>query len=145
MVRGDIPSLRIEGRENIVLKSDASKTNLGYTRALVHSGLSGLRRGRDSQLDGQPLSAVLTPSARAGLNLAVIGAGAGLLAFYLSGGRHRVAKTVVCGVAGGAIGFLAGFTWKSRHLTANMARSAFKEMGVVRDEHWLGKHPIDFA
>jgi hypothetical protein len=131
---------------SILVKPEASsKTNLGYTRALVHSGLSGLRRGRDSQLDGQPLSVVLTPSTRAGLNLAVIGACAGLLAFYLSRGRHRVAKTVVCGVAGSAIGFLAGFTWKSRHLTANMARSAFKEIGQVRDEHWLGKHPIDFG
>lgn len=134
------------GQRSILVKPEASsKTNLGYTRALVHSGLSGLRQGRDSQLDGQPLSAVLTPSARAGLNLAVIGSFAGLLALYLPGRRHRIAKTVVCGLAGSAIGFVAGFTWKSRHFTANMARSAFKEMGAVRDERWLEKHPIDFG
>ena len=127
------------------MKPDASsKTNLGYTRALVHSGLSGMRRGRDSELDGQPLSALLTRSARTGLNLALIGACAGVLAFYLSG-RRRIARTVACGVAGSALGFVAGFVWKTRHLTASMGRSAFKEMGVVRDERWIEKHPIDFG
>jgi hypothetical protein len=48
-------------------------------------------------------------------------------------------------VAGGAIGFAAGFTWKTRDLTASMARSAMKEMGTVRDEHWIEKHPVDYG
>lgn len=133
------------GRGNILVKPDASsKTNRHYGRELVHSGISGLRTGRDAQLHGQPLSAVLTRSARASLNLAALGACAGLLQFCLSD-RRRIARTVAWGVAGGVIGFVAGFTWKTRDLTATMARSALKEMGTVRDERWLDKHPISYG
>ncbi|MGB8770538.1 MAG: hypothetical protein WCC92_13035 [Candidatus Korobacteraceae bacterium] len=126
------------------MKAGSSKANRGYGRALVHSGLSGLRRGRDSQLEGQRLSAVLTRSALGSLGLAAIGACAGLLPFYLSR-RHRIARSAVWGVAGGVIGFAAGFTWKTRDLTASMARSAIKEMGTVRDEHWIERHPINYG
>lgn len=126
------------------MKEGSSKTGLGYGRALVSSGLSGMRRGRDSQLDGRPLSALLARSALASLRLAAIGACAGLLPFYLSR-RHRIARSIGCGLAGGAIGFAAGFTWRTRDLTASMARSAMKEMGTVRDERWIERHPIDYA
>jgi len=132
------------GRSILVKPDASSKTNRHYGRELVHSGISGLRTGRDSQLHGQPLSAVLTRSARASLSLAALGACAGLLQFCLSD-RRRIARTVAWGVAGGVIGFVAGFTWKTRDLTANMARSALKEMGTVRDERWLDKHPISYG
>ena len=55
------------------------------------------------------------------------------------------AKTVACGLVGSAIGFVAGFAWKTRDLTEGMAHSAAKQMGVVRDQHWLERHPIDYA
>ena len=62
------------------MKQDgSSKTYLRYGRTLVKSGVSGLRSGGESHLNGQPLSAVLTRSARASLSLATIGACAGLL------------------------------------------------------------------
>lgn len=126
------------------MKEGPSKTKLHYGRALVHSGLSGLRSGRDSQLEGRRLSAVLTRSALASLSLAALGACAGLLGFHRHD-RRSISRTVVFVVAGSAIGFAAGFTWKTRNLTASMARSAMKEMGTVRDEHWIEKHPIDYA
>jgi hypothetical protein len=121
------------------------KDRLQYGRALVNSGLSGLRNGRDSHLQGQPLSEVLTTSSRGALGLAAIGTCAALIGSCFSGRRHRSAKAVGFGVAGSAIGFILGLTWKTRELTACMGRSAMKEMGAVRDEHWLRSHPIDYA
>jgi hypothetical protein len=35
--------------------------------------------------------------------------------------------------------------WKSRHLSASVAGSAMKNIGKVRDQQWLTKHPIDYA
>ena len=42
----------------------SSSTYLRYGRTLVKSGVSGLRSGGESHLNGQPLSAVLDPSLR---------------------------------------------------------------------------------
>ncbi len=121
------------------------KNGLQYGRALVNSGLSGLRNGRDSHLHGQPLSDVMTDSARGALGLAAIGTCAALLGSCFSGRRNRSTKAVGFGVAGSLIGFVLGLSWTTRELTASMGRSALKEMGTVRDEHWLQTHPIDYA
>jgi hypothetical protein len=49
------------------------------------------------------------------------------------------------GLLGGAIGFGAALVWQSRCLAASVAHGAFRNMGRVRDEHWLERHPIDYA
>jgi hypothetical protein len=121
------------------------RSRVQYGRALVNSGLSGLRSGRDSHLHGQPLSDVLTESARGALGLAVIGTCVAVVGSYFTGQRARSLRAVGYGAVGSAIGFVIGFTWKTRELSASMGRSALKEMGVVRDEHWLESHPIDYA
>ncbi len=115
-----------------------------YGKTLVKSGVSGLRSGRESHLHGQPLVSVLTQSARASLGMATLGAIAGLLQ-CVSRRRHRVPKTLAWSAIGSTVGFCAGFAWKTRALTASMGRSSLKQMGVVRDEHWLERHPIDYA
>ena len=120
------------------------KSGLQYGRALVNSGLSGLRNGRDSHLQGQHLSDALTDSARGALGLAAIGTCAALIGSCFAP-RDRRAKAVGYGVAGSVIGLVVGLAWKTRELTASMGRSALKEMGTVRDEHWLQTHPIDYA
>jgi hypothetical protein len=128
------------------MKADRSSSKyFRYGRTLVQSGVSGLRNGRETHLNGKPLSSVLTQSARASISLATIGACAGLLRLYVSDRRGRVPKTVAWSVIGSAIGFCAGFAWKTRDLTASMGRSSLKQMRVVRDEHWLERHPIDYA
>jgi hypothetical protein len=128
------------------MKPDGSSTAyLRYGRTLVKSGVSGLRSGRESHLHGQPLSAILTQSARASLSLATIGACAGVLRFYANGRRDRLPKTIAWSMLGSAIGFCAGFAWKTRELTGSMGRSSLKQMGAVRDQHWLERHPIDYA
>lgn len=119
--------------------------HIRYGRDLVKSGVSGLGDGRDAHLNGRSLSDVLGESARASLGLATLGACAGLLRYYLPARRGRLAKTIACGLLGGAFGFLAGFGWKTRELAESMTRSAAKQMGDVRDQHWLSEHPIDYA
>ena len=121
------------------------ESRLRYGRELVKSGVSGLNDGRDAHLNGRSLSDVLSESARASLGIATLGACAGLLRYYLPARRGRVIKTIACGLLGGAFGFLAGFGWKTRDLAESMTRSAAKEMGNVRDQHWLAKNPIDYA
>lgn len=128
------------------MKPDGHSTAyLRYGRTLVKSGVAGLRSGRESHLHGQPLSEVLSESARASLSLATIGACAGLLRICVSGRRGRFPKTLAWSVVGSAIGFCAGFAWQTRELTASMGRSSLKQMGAVRDQHWLERHPIDYA
>jgi len=46
---------------------------------------------------------------------------------------------------GGAIGFSAGMAWKNRGVTGSAVSEALSSMGKVRDEHWLDRHPIDYA
>jgi len=128
------------------MKTEQSfRSNLRYGRELMKSGVEGLSNGREQHLQGQPLSQALALSARASLGLATLGACAGLMRYYLPARRARIAKTVACGLVGSAIGFLAGFAWNTRGLTESMTRSAGKEMRVVRDQHWLDRHPIDYA
>jgi hypothetical protein len=120
-------------------------SRIRYGKELVKSGVSGLSDGREAHLNGRPLSDVLSESARASLGLATLGACAGLLRYCLPARRGRVVKTIACGLLGGAFGFVAGFGWKTRDLAESMTRTAAKEMGNVRDQHWLAKHPIDYA
>jgi len=49
------------------------------------------------------------------------------------------------GLLGSAIGFGAGIAWQDRRLAASVARGALRNIGRVRDEHWLEGHPIDYA
>ncbi len=120
-------------------------TYLRYGRSLANSGAAGMRSGRDAYLNGKPLGAVLTQKARASLGLAAIGACAGLLQCFVSGRDRRIPKSIVLGAVGSAVGFIAGFSWKTRDLTTSMVQGAARNMGSVRDEHWLDRHPIDYA
>lgn len=126
-------------------KQHSLESHIRYGRELLKSGVSGLGDGRDAHLNGRALSEVLSESAKASLGLATLGACAGLLRYCLPARRARLMQTLACGLIGGAFGFLAGFGWHSRELAESMTRSASREMGTVRDQHWLSVHPIDYA
>ena len=121
-----------------------SKSNVDYGRKLVDSALEGARSGEDKFLQEEPLAPYLNESARLALRPAVIGTCLGILG-SLSNGRHSSARTVACGVLGGAIGFGAGLLWESRDLAASVASSAWKNVSKTRDEHWFEQNPIDYA
>ena len=116
-----------------------------YGRTLVDSGVNGMRKGGQSYLAGQPLSGLLSDSARSSLGLAALGVCAGLAQLYLGSNRKRVPRSVALGTLGAAAAFCVGFTWKTRQLTASMVQGARKEIGSARDERWLETHPIDYA
>ncbi|HEY4901697.1 MAG TPA: hypothetical protein VIH91_12855 [Terriglobales bacterium] len=120
-------------------------TYLRYGRSLANSGAAGMRNGRDIYLNGKPLGTVLSQKARASLGLAAIGACAGLLQCFASGRDRRIPKGILLGAVGSAVGFIAGFSWKTRDLTSSMVQGAARNMSSARDAHWLERHPIDYA
>jgi hypothetical protein len=122
-----------------------SNSNIDYGRKLLNSGLRGARSGREAFLDGKPFSPFLAESARNALKPAVLGLCIGVLGSS-QGIRHKSGDRVFAyGFVGGAIGFAASVAWESRCLVLSVASGALKNIGKVRDEHWLERYPIDYA
>ena len=74
-----------------------------------------------------------------------MGACAGLLSSCLLYRGKRFSNAVILGSVGSALGFFAGFSWKTRDITSTVAHSAAREVRRARDEHWLELNPIDYA
>ena len=120
-------------------------SEVDYGRELVDSGLAGASNGGKQFLHGAPLAPYLGDLIRIALKLATFGVCLGLLASYLDHRHKPVARAVVCGALGGAVGFAASFAWTSHTLAETVARGALRNMAAVRDQHWLKTHPIDYA
>jgi len=122
-----------------------SKSEVEYGRKVLNSGLEGARSGREAFLDGRPLTPFLSESVRNALKPAAIGACLGVLGSG-PGIRHKsIGRMLAFSLLGGAIGFGAGVVWHNRRLAVSVARGALANIDRVRDEHWLEKHPIDYA
>lgn len=122
-----------------------SRSELEYGRKVLDSGLNGVRSGREAFLSGSSLTPYLSDAALNALKPAVVGACVGMLSGY-RGNRHTsIGRILSFGFLGSLIGFASGVAWESRDLTASAAATAFKNIGKVSDEHWLEKHPIDYA
>ncbi len=122
-----------------------SKSEVEYGRKVLDSGLDGARSGREAFLNGRRLTPFLSESVRNALMPAAVGACLGVLGAF-PGNRHRSEGRVLgFGLLGAAIGFGAGLVWENRRLAASVARGALRNIDRVRDEHWLEKHPIDYA
>jgi hypothetical protein len=122
-----------------------SKSNTDYGRELVHSGIEGARSGGEAFLHGESLAPFLSESVRSALKPAALGVCIGVLGSYPAHRQKSVGRAMAYGLLGGVIGFGAAIAWASRCLTASVAGGAFENIGRVRDEHWLTKHPIDYA
>jgi len=68
-----------------------------------------------------------------------------LLSSCLAPRRNRLSNAFALGTLGSALGFCAGFSWKTRKVASSVAQSAARELRIVRDEHWLERNPIDYA
>ena len=122
-----------------------SKSEVEYGRKVLNSGLAGARFGRESFLNGRPLTPFLSRAVRNASRPAAAGAILGVLGSY-PGERNRSAnRALTFCFLGWAIGLGVGIVWQSRRLTACVASGALKNIGRVRDEHWLERHPIDYA
>jgi hypothetical protein len=117
---------------------------LTYGRKLVNAGIEGVRTGHQS-FDPKLASALITDSAEESLKLAAIGACLGMLPAIMVRRHSRGKIAVAFGALGSALGFCAGFSWKTRKLTSSLAHSAMHEVHRVQDEHWLETNPIDYA
>ncbi len=122
-----------------------ARSNAEYSRALVQSGVRGARSGGEAYLNGEPLQPFLRDSLRSAFAPALMGACLGMLGSFPGRKGRRLSRVVGLGILGGAVGLGAGVLWKSRGLTAYAADAAFKNLGKVRDAHWLEQHPIDYA
>jgi hypothetical protein len=118
---------------------------VGYGRELVGSGLQGASKGRTSFLNGGPLSPFLADVNKKALKVATLGACIGVLGGYLGRKHQPAVRAVAYGALGGAVGFAASFAWNSHTFAETVARGALTNVGVVRDQHWLKSHPIDYA
>jgi len=125
--------------------SQAATSRVRYSRKLVNAGITGIRHGQDSARGDQPLSAIAADAALGSLGLAVAGACLGLLSSCLMPRRNRLPNVIALGTLGSAVGFFAGFTWKTRNVTSSVAQSTARELRKVRDQRWLELNPIDYA
>jgi hypothetical protein len=116
-----------------------------YGRKLLDSGLEGARTGEQMFLRGEPLAPYLNSSARHAVAPALIGACVGVIGSHRIRHRHSAAKMVAYCLVGCALGFGVGLAWESRRLAASVVFGARKKISRVRDEHWLERHPIDYA
>jgi len=122
-----------------------SKSNADYGRRLLDSGIAGALSGREEFLNGESITPFLSESARGAVIPAVLGMCIGALGSYSGYRQKSIVRTLAFGLVGAVIGLGAGLAWESRRLTASAAESALKNIGRARDEHWLAKHPIDYA
>jgi len=122
-----------------------SKSEVDYGRKVLSSGLEGARSGREAFLHGTPLTLFLSASVRNAFKPAALGAYIGLLG-TCPGNRHNsFARVFAFGLLGGAIGFGTSVAWENRRLAASVTHAALRNAGRARDEHWLERHPIDYA
>ena len=122
-----------------------SKSEFEYGRKVLNSALQGARSGREAFLKGRSLSPFLGEEVRNALKPAAGGAFIGLLGSYLGNHRSPIGRALAFGLVGWAIGLGAGIAWQTRGLTECAASNAFRNIGKLRDEHWLERHPIDYA
>jgi hypothetical protein len=122
-----------------------SKSEFEYGRKVLNSALLGARSGREAFLEGRSLTPFLGEEVRNALKPAAAGAFIGLLGSYLENHRSSFGRVLEFGLVGWVIGLGAGIAWQTRGLTECAASSAFRNIGKLRDEHWLERHPIDYA
>jgi hypothetical protein len=122
-----------------------SKSEVEYGRKILVSGLDGARSGQRAFLQGQGLAPFLRESVQNGLKPAAMGTCIGALAGCFGSGHRSIVKVLAFSLLGCAIGFGAGMFWENRGLAASVADGALRNIDKARDEHWLEKHPIDYA
>ena len=120
------------------------KSEITYSRKLFEAGLNAATTVRDGA-PNQTLAPEFARAARGAWVPAAIGATAGILGICLARKSRPGRDALVGGLLGGILGFGGGVAWGSRQATATIARRAARNLGTVRDAHWLEKNPITYA
>ncbi len=111
---------------------------------LFEAGLNAATAVRDGT-PSQTLASEFACAASSTRVPAAPGAPIGILGVCLVRKGRSGRAALVGGLVGGVLGFGGGFAWGSREAVAVIARQAAKNLGTVRDAHWLEKHPIAYA
>lgn len=122
-----------------------SQSGVEYGRRLVDSALEGALAGEDEFLKEEPLAPYLGDAARQSIAPVLAGACIGVVTALVGKRPRSASRAALSGLLGGVIGFGVGVLWDSRKLTASVASGAWRGISKTRDEHWLEKHPIDYA
>ncbi|MEI9974907.1 MAG: hypothetical protein WDO73_24340 [Ignavibacteriota bacterium] len=120
------------------------KSELTYSRKLFEAGVNAASVVGDS-VRKEALAPEFARAARAAWVPAALGVGVGILGVCLVTKGKSGRGALVGGLLGGILGFSGGFAWGSREATSTIARQAAKNLGAVRDQHWLEKNPIAYA
>ena len=111
-----------------------------YGRDLLYAGIEGVRAGERLTLHSP--EAHIAKSARRSLMAAAVGGTVALILCKVTKKRRRVVGTMIaCGTAA----FCADFIGRTRNVSSKIIACTEKEIGKVRDQHWLESHPIDYA
>lgn len=124
---------------------DWSMSTVGYGRKLVQSTVSGVRSGEAQFREDGQLSPYLGRSARQSIGPMALGLIVGACVGYTRDERRSVGKMLVGGLLGGLLGLSASMLWETRDLTASVGSNVRKNVQLTRDQHWLERHPIDYA
>ena len=123
----------------------AITTNVAFGKRLVDSSIEGASSGSRRALEEEPLTDVIRRAMREAGMPAAIGACVGAAASLWKGDGRAPRNAVLGGLVGAALGFSAGILWGSRNLTGAMVKGAVASVNATRDQHWLERHPIDYA
>lgn len=125
--------------------TETVKENLAYGKELVESGIEGAKDARKVVLEAEGNADLVTAAAQESWQASTIGVLAGAILGALADDRKPVRGVIAGGLLGAVLGFGGSFAWKTRPVSSAMAREAGKRVGVVRDQHWLSKHPINYG
>jgi hypothetical protein len=125
-----------------------SHSEIEYGRKLLHSGIDGARTGSDAFLHGERFAPFVNESAHKAVKPAALGAYLGMFLGALGSDfvvEGSVAKILLLGLLGGAIGFGMAMAWEGRELAESASSAALRNIHKARDEHWVEKHPVAYA
>ena len=128
-----------------LLRIPASVTSdFSYVRRLLEAGLNAATSvpsdaaKRSTKRERSRAALYVWTSAAIGM---AVGASAMYVARKGKFGRNALAGALV----GGVCGFGGSLAWGSREVTSKMVHDAAKNIGAVRDDRWLEKHPICYG
>ena len=122
---------------------DWIRDSVSQTRDFIGSTVEGTNSAlRAAAPDAVP---ALSRAVRRSWGAAAVGACVGVAGGILSDDRKPSRGAVVGGFLGAAVGFSAAMAWNARTVISAIAGSAARNTGQLRDQHWLARHPIDYA
>jgi len=116
-------------------------SDVSYFVRLIQAGWDGVTSA-PKPADNSSLTPALKPAVWAAT---AIGAAIGAWSASRQRSRRSGYSVAMSGLIGSVCGFGCGMAWASRGTTGTAARSAIREINIVRDLRWLEKNPIDYA